>query len=164
MTVFDTFNSLPQMEEGYAANKRHFTYGPLTRYAKLRVVHAPGKTGMFSPPSTPKETASERPRHVSRHVRHARAVMHAGIANPPMARKSFPAFPVHAQPAILRIRQEAHANARSRVLVCLQWEKDATLNFEQMGEIVCNWTVARYTPDYSSQVIAEKWWKNVTNT
>ena len=37
---------------------------------------------MFSPPPTSKETASERSRHASRHVRHARAVMHVGIANP----------------------------------------------------------------------------------
>ena len=31
---------------------------------------------------TSKETASKRSRHASRHVRQARAVMHAGIANP----------------------------------------------------------------------------------
>ena len=36
----------------------------------------------FSPPPTSKETVSERSRHVSRHVRDARAVMHIGIANP----------------------------------------------------------------------------------
>ena len=29
--------------------------GPLTRYAKLRVAHAPGMSGTFSPPSTSKE-------------------------------------------------------------------------------------------------------------
>ena len=33
-------------------------YGPLYRYAKLRVVHAPGMPGMFSLPPTSKETAS----------------------------------------------------------------------------------------------------------
>ena len=33
---------------------------------------------------------------------HARAMMHVGIANP-VAGKTFPAFPAHAQPAILRI-------------------------------------------------------------
>ena len=32
--------------------------GPLTRYGKLRVGHAPGIPGTFSPPSTSKETAS----------------------------------------------------------------------------------------------------------
>ena len=33
-------------------------HGPLTRYAKLRVGHAPGMSGTFSPPPTSKETAS----------------------------------------------------------------------------------------------------------
>ena len=53
-------------------------------------------------------TAGQRSRHASRHVRDARAVMHAGIANwrfplTSVAGKTFPAFPAHAQPAILRI-------------------------------------------------------------
>ena len=51
--------------------------GPLTRYVKLRVAHAPGMPG-----TTSKVTVSKRSRHASRHVRHARAVMHVGIANP----------------------------------------------------------------------------------
>ena len=34
----------------------------------------------FSPPPISKQTASKRPRHASRHVRDARAVMHVGIA------------------------------------------------------------------------------------
>ena len=34
------------------------TYGPLTRYVQLRVAHAPGVPGTFSPPPTSKETAS----------------------------------------------------------------------------------------------------------
>ena len=55
-------------------------HGPLTRYAKLRFAHAPGMPGAFSPPPTSKEIASQRSRHVSRHVRDARAVMHVGIA------------------------------------------------------------------------------------
>ena len=41
-------------------------------------------------------------------VRDARAVMHVGIANPRWQEKTFPAFPAHAQPAILLICQEAH--------------------------------------------------------
>ena len=57
-------------------------HGALTRYAKLRVAHAPGMPGTFSLPPTSKETAGQRSRHVSRHVREARAVMHVGIANP----------------------------------------------------------------------------------
>ena len=51
-------------------------HGPFTRYVKLRVAHALGM------PPTSKETASLRPWHASRHVRHARAVMHVGIAYP----------------------------------------------------------------------------------
>ena len=42
-------------------------------------------------------------RHASRHVRNARAVMHVGIAKPRWRGKAFPAFPAHAQLAILRI-------------------------------------------------------------
>ena len=34
--------------------------------------------GTFSPPPISKKTASKRPRHASRHVRHASAVMHVG--------------------------------------------------------------------------------------
>ena len=75
-------------------------HGPLTRYGKLRVAHAPG---MFSPPPTSKETASKRSRHPSRHMRLARAVMHVGVTNPRWRGKTFPAFPALAQPAILRI-------------------------------------------------------------
>ena len=41
-----------------------------------------GNTGNVSPATNFKETASLRSRHPSRHVRHARAVMHVGIANP----------------------------------------------------------------------------------
>ena len=37
--------------------------------------------GTFSPSPTSKETASKQSRHASRHVRHARALMHVGIAN-----------------------------------------------------------------------------------
>ena len=57
-------------------------HGPRTRYVKLRVVHAPGMPGKFSPPPISKETASYRSRHASRHVRDARAGMYVGIANP----------------------------------------------------------------------------------
>ena len=56
--------------------------GPLTRYVKLRVAHAPGMPRTFSPPLTSKETARLRSRHASRHVREARVVMHVGIAYP----------------------------------------------------------------------------------
>ena len=38
----------------------------------------------------------------------ARAVIRVGITNPRWPAKTFPTFPAHAQPAILRIWQEAH--------------------------------------------------------
>ena len=61
-------------------------------------------------------TAGQRSRHASRHVRDKRAVMHTRIANwrfllKSVAGKTFPAFPAHAQPAILRIWHEAHGVA-----------------------------------------------------
>ena len=61
---------------------RQSCHGPLTRYLKLWAAHAPRMSGTFSPPPSSKETASYRPRHASRHVRPARAVMHVRIANP----------------------------------------------------------------------------------
>ena len=64
-------------------------HGPLIRYVKLRVAHAPGP---FSPPPTSKDTASQRSQHASRHVRDARAVMHVGIANP-LWRENIPGIP-----------------------------------------------------------------------
>ena len=62
--------------------KMSTSYGPLARYVIMRVAHAPGMPGTFSPPLTSKDTTSNRSRHAPRHVRHARAVMHVGIANP----------------------------------------------------------------------------------
>ena len=62
--------------------KRNAIVMAFTRYIKLRVAHAPGMTGTFSPPPTSKETPSLLSRYASRHVRHTRAVMHVGIVNP----------------------------------------------------------------------------------
>ena len=77
------------MFEAHVANTRQrqlpvksLCHEPFTRYMKLRVAHAPGKPGIFSPPPTSKETTSQRSRHASRHVRRARTVVHVGIANP----------------------------------------------------------------------------------
>ena len=58
-----------------------------------------------------------------RNVRDARAVMHAGIANQrhPLkseAEETFPAFPAHAQRAILRIWQEASWNNGMGCMFC----------------------------------------------
>ena len=41
-----------------------------------------GNARNVNPPPTSKETAGERSRYASRSVRHARAVLHVGIANP----------------------------------------------------------------------------------
>ena len=38
-------------DNGFIPDTKYGVYGPLTRYAKLRVVHAPGMPGTFSPPS-----------------------------------------------------------------------------------------------------------------
>ena len=54
-------------------------YHKLIIWGQLRVAHATGIPGKFS--STSKETANQRPRHAPWHVRHARVVMHVGIAN-----------------------------------------------------------------------------------
>ena len=43
--------------------------------------------GTFFPPLISKETANYRSRHASRHVRHARAVMHVGITSPQLRGK-----------------------------------------------------------------------------
>ena len=80
---------------------------------KLRVAHVPGMPGTFPP-----AIAGWRSRHASRHVRDARAVMHAGIANywfplKSVAGKTFPTFPAHAQPTLSRIWQEAHGLGES---------------------------------------------------
>ena len=77
----------PQRVGTPAACKRVVTdgvvlHGSLTRYVKLRVAYAPGIPGTFSPPSTSKVTARQRSQHALRRVRHARGVMHVGIANP----------------------------------------------------------------------------------
>ena len=75
-------------------------HGPLARYVKLCVAHAPGLPGMFSPP----------PRVSDPDLHHGTCVthVHTGIANlrfplKSVAGKMFSAFPSHAQHAIFRI-------------------------------------------------------------
>ena len=76
--------------------------GPLARYVKLRVVHAPGMLGTFSPP--PQVSYSD--------MHHGKCVMHVPWCMPgslttvffkSVAGKMLPTFPAHALPAILRI-------------------------------------------------------------
>ena len=56
------------------------SHGPLTRYAKWRVVHASGMSGTFSELSDFK--GNRQLTIPASHVLHARAVMYAGIAKP----------------------------------------------------------------------------------
>ena len=78
-------------------------YGPLARNVKLRVAHAPGIPGTFSPP----------PRVSDPDMHHGTCVTHvpwcmlgsltSGFLWSWRRGKTFPAFPAHAQSAILRI-------------------------------------------------------------
>ena len=52
--------------------------GPLTRYVKLRVAHAPGMPGTFPPPP---RVIDPDMHHGTCVTRNARAVMHAGLVN-----------------------------------------------------------------------------------
>ena len=79
-------------------------YGPLTRYVKLWVAHAPGT---FSPPPTSKEMLVSVPgRHHDTCVTHVPWYMSGSLTRG--GGETFPAFPAHTQPTILRIWQEAH--------------------------------------------------------
>ena len=82
---FDSINTYLRLTSFFRSVKTRIAevlpHGPLARYVKLCVAHAPGMPGTFSPPPTSKEPSSWRSRHASWHVRHARAVMHVGIAN-----------------------------------------------------------------------------------
>ena len=80
-------------------------HGPLTRYAKLRVVHAPGMPGTFSPPPR----VSDHDMHQGTCVTHMSWCMPGSLTSGfPWSRWQVPAFPAHAQPAFLRIWQGGH--------------------------------------------------------
>ena len=89
-------------------------HGPLTRYVKLQVAHAPGMPGTFSSSPIINETASKRSRHPSRHVRRARVVMHVGITNPRWPVKRSRHSRRMYNPQSLRIWREAHGIHGSR--------------------------------------------------
>ena len=91
-------------------------HGPLIKYVKLRIGHAPGMSETFSPhPLQRKPLVSEPGMHHGTCVTHVPWCMSGSL----MAGKTFPAFPDHAQPAILRIWQEAHASPKLVIpLVC----------------------------------------------
>ena len=92
---------------GTRVHKTCVAHGPLTRYVILRVPHAPGIPGTFSPPPISKETASYAGMHHNTCVTHVPWCM-SGSLTRQVAEKTFPAFPVHAQPTISCIWQEAH--------------------------------------------------------
>ena len=55
-------------------------HGPLTRYIKLRVAHAPGMPGTFPPPPTEKETTSDPGMHHGTCVTHVPWCMSGSLA------------------------------------------------------------------------------------
>ena len=76
----------------------------------------------------------------TQNVRHARAVMHAGIAISfeVGGGETFPVFPAQAQPAILRIWQEAHVrNSVSVTTYCdwLIWHMSSSVMTSSNGNI-----------------------------
>ena len=82
-------------------------HGPLIRYVKFRVAHAPKMPGTF--PLTPRLNDPD--------MHHCTCVMHVAWCMPGLltsgfksAEKTLPAFSAHAHPSILRIWQGAHAN------------------------------------------------------
>ena len=82
--------------------------GPLTRYVNLRVAHAPGMLGTFSPATDLKGNGylAILTRIMARAWRTCRDACRNSL--PAVAGKTFPAFPAHAQRAILCFWQEAH--------------------------------------------------------
>ena len=78
-------------------------HGPLARYVKLRVAHASGMPGTFSPP--PRD--SDPDMHQGTCVTHVPWCMPGSLTSAfllkSVAGKTFPAFRAHAQPASLRI-------------------------------------------------------------
>ena len=81
---------------------------PLARYEKIAGAHAPGMPGTFSPSSG----TSDPDMHHGTCVTHVPWCMPGSLTSvflwSQWRGKTFPAFPAHAQPAILRIWQEAH--------------------------------------------------------
>ena len=81
--------------------RRHRAHGPHTRYLKLRVAYAPGMPGTFCPPPTSIPVCITT--RTQRTCRDACRDHQTALAG-----KMFPEFLAHAQPAILRIWQDAY--------------------------------------------------------
>ena len=83
-------------------------HGPLARYVKLRVAHAPGIPGTFSPPLWVSDPDMHHGTCVTRVPWCMPGSWTSGFLWSWWREKTSPAFQAHAQPAILRIWQEAH--------------------------------------------------------
>ena len=88
-------------------------HGPLARYVKLRVAHAPGMSETYSPPPQ----VSDPDMHHVTCVRHVPWCMPesltCGFLWSRRQGKTLPALLAHAQPTILRIWQVAHYSLQS---------------------------------------------------
>ena len=86
----------------------HYPHGPLARYVNLGVAHALGMPGTFPPPPR----VSDPDMHHGTCVTHVPWCMQGSLTSGFFWSRwwgeTFPAFPAHAQPTILRIWQEAH--------------------------------------------------------
>ena len=85
-----------------------FSYGPLARYVKLWVAHAPGMPGMFSPPPQVSDPDMQHSTCVTHVPSSMPGLLTSGFLWSWLSGKTFPAFSAHAQPAILHIWWEAH--------------------------------------------------------
>ena len=98
---------LVMLQEQYHSRSWH---GPLSRYVKLRVAHAPGNSGTFSPSSR----VSDPDMHHDTCVTHLPGCMPGSLTSRFLwsrwQGKKLPAFPAHVQPAMLRIWQAARAD------------------------------------------------------
>ena len=109
----------------------------LTQWASYKIrkiagAHAPGTPGMFSPPPR----ASDPDMHHGTCVTHVPWCMPGSLTSGFLwsrwRGKTFPAFAAHAQPAILRIWQEAHRNVNSTR------HKNIATGNNKIGSAYCN--------------------------
>ena len=131
-----------------------FRHGPLTRYATLWVAHAPGMPGTFSlSPISKKPFVSDPGMHYGTCDKHVPWCVSGSLTGG--GGETFPAFPAHAQPVILRIWQEAHSTYNgSYRTVSIHWAdgrltarsrkiskpRDSSLDFSNRFE---SWQVLR---------------------
>ena len=108
---------MPAMENQGISSLSGKNHRPLARYVNLRVAHAPGMPGTFSRP-----LVSDPDTH------HGKCVTRVPWCMPWLltsgflwsrCREDVPGIPAHAQPAILRIWQEAHVLYYNRNICAL---------------------------------------------